>query len=173
MKRLTGVVAVLALAFWSCEGPEGAMGPMGPAGEQGEQGLQGEQGPSQGATGPQGERGPTGPQGPAGPRGATGPSGSISDLTLVSLSVTSDTYFEGGASILWFDERFSPESFVQLYVRRVESDITFYYTFERMFTAIAIESMARVPQTVVFDGGVVISDEGHVLRGETLVAVIL
>lgn len=46
MKRILGLIAVLALAFQACEGPMGPQGPQGPQGDQGQQGPQGQPGDS-------------------------------------------------------------------------------------------------------------------------------
>lgn len=70
-------------------GATGAAGPMGPAGV-GPQGPQGEQGPA-GPAGPTGAQGPQGPQGPAGQTGATGAAGagvSISNVYMVTESIS-------------------------------------------------------------------------------------
>lgn len=46
MKRIIGVLVVLALFFQACEGPMGPQGPQGPEGPQGQQGPQGQPGDS-------------------------------------------------------------------------------------------------------------------------------
>ena len=148
------MISLALLMLIGC-GKEGPMGPQGPPGQPGEQGEPGERG-VQGARGVQGEKGEP---------------GSSDNLTLISFQITSSSYADD--AIVLRDQRITAESLVQLYVRRVQSGLTLYYTFERMFTAIAIEGLDRVPQTIVFNGGLLILDEGQVLSGELLVAAVL
>ena len=84
-----GVLVLIVLFAFACQGQEGVVGPPGPQGEQGiqgevgppgEQGVQGEQGPPgpqgpKGELGEQGERGPVGQRGPTGNRGLRGERG--------------------------------------------------------------------------------------------------
>lgn len=83
MKRFTMLTAVLALAFWACEGSEGPVGPQGPEGQQGEEGPVGPQGPEA----QQGKEGPVGPQGPEGKQGEEGPVGDTPDMGSVVAAV--------------------------------------------------------------------------------------
>ena len=108
MRLLSKYVLPLIIPFFTLAACEG---PVGPAGEQGPQGEPGPPG-----RGEKGDRGEPGPQGPPG----------AGEIQLIEITLRSHLYGDGWY-VIW-DERFSPDTVINVYVREYyDGTTTAYY----------------------------------------------